>query len=142
MRVPLICLSLAFSASLSAQEPSSSPIGTSPAASEPGSTQPSSPSDRLSWSSSELGTIADELETLLTELDASLSVAGVSLSESERSLERSIRSATSSIDSLLETKAEAARLERRLKTELWIWRGVAVLGFAAGAAGLACAASR
>ena len=82
--------------------------------------------------SARLKSSLEDARSRLSELSARLTESSTLAGELSSSLGRCERSLALSEASLREARAAAARNE----LELWIWRGAAVLGVAAGAAGL------
>lgn len=107
---------LALCASLSAQEPSTLPIDTSPEVSAP--------------TSQKLGDIAARLSALSTQLLNEVDASQIDLDELKSSLEES-RNALLSCQSSLDA---AIKKDKRRVLELWLWRGAAVAGAAVAAA--------
>jgi hypothetical protein len=130
-----------------AQASSSPSTESPPEASDSGSGPPSATWERLddlltqlessaedsSRDSSRLRESLEAARAGLTELSSRLDESRTRASELSSSLEQCARSLELSESSLREARSAAARRE----LELWLWRGAAVLGLAAGAVGLA-----
>jgi septal ring factor EnvC (AmiA/AmiB activator) len=135
-----------------AEGSSSSSIAPLPGASGDASTAPSATWERLddllnqlvssaedsSADSKRLGDSLRDARASLTELSARLSESATRAAELSSSLERCETSLELSEASLREARRAAARSG----LELWLWRGAAVVGLAAGFAGLAYGLSR
>ena len=155
----LVCFALCasfFPAFSWAEDSSSSSIGSLPAASVNASASPSATWERLddllsrlessaedsSEDSRLLKTSLEDARSRLSELSMRLIESATRAGELSSSLERCERSLALSEASLREARMAAARRD----TELWLWRGAAVLGVAVGAAsfgwGLANATAR
>jgi hypothetical protein len=113
-------------------QPLPPPASTSP--------PPSNPTGELATISAGLYETADDLEKLFTALSAWLKAAGLYQTSSELTLTESARlveSGTATLQDLETSLAQASRQLRAKRLELWIWRGLTVIG--AGAAVYFCA---
>lgn len=145
-------LALFSSASSWAQPSSSSSTAAPPGASAGSSQSQSATWERLddllnrlvssaedsSADSKRLGDSLRDARASLTELSARLSESATRAAELSSSLERCERSLELSEASLKEARAAASRSE----LELWLWRGAAFVGVAAGIVGTAYGLSR
>lgn len=129
----LLCFALSSAAAQSSPSTALDPAALEPLFQAPNDllTPQSSSSETPGQASDELLTYAVRLDQMSSELKMLFQAAGISLTDSEGSLFSSEDTVSKSIDSLKNCEAsiqQAQKLARQRTLELWIWRGVAVVG--------------
>jgi hypothetical protein len=129
----LLCFSLSLVAGQSTPSTASDQAVLDPLFQAPSDllTPQSSSSETPGQASDELLTYAVRLDQMSSELKTLFQAAGISLTDSEGSLFSSEDTVSKSIDSIRNCEAsiqQAQKLARQRTLELWIWRGVAVVG--------------